>query len=190
MKRIQKTLIHEILFALIFLLFSSCKTLAGGGFFPVITEKDTISSSGIVEQGKIKYDKKDEIENVISINGFDYVSERWFYGYRFRYKYDTQGYFQYDGRTYNVKLIYDFFQVRSTAELFLGDFEDLKGRFWNIEVKKFDSSLPCYNFETISEQGILHRDSAIDCVYLKMNELPIIFTNFSIDDKKFEQHSF
>lgn len=182
MKRIQKILINEILYALVLLFFSSCKTLAGGGFFQVITEKNLDITSDIVEQGQIVYDKKDGKENVISVNGFDYVSKRWFYGYRFRFKYDTLGIFYYGGIIHNVKLIYDFSRIRSTAELFLGDFEDLRGEFWNIDVKGF---APIYQFETISEQGILHRGSSIDCVSLRKNELPIVFSKFAIDGKIF-----
>lgn len=184
MKQKQKKLIIKLSFILVLFFFSSCKTLAGGEFFPVITEKNTISSSEIAESGKIVYGKDDVAENTVCINNLDFVTTRWFYGYRFRHKYKSYGSFCYNGITQSVKLIFDFYDSGSTRNYF-GDIVELKGRFWNIDVENLDISSPYYNFETISEQGIMHRDSAIDSVYLKKDELPIIFANFSIDDKRF-----
>ena len=177
----QKKLIIEYLFISILLFFSSCKTLVGGGFFPVITENNLTIASEIAESGIIVYDQEDLIDNTVCINNLDFVTTRWFYGYRFRHKYKSMGSFCYNGMTQPVKLIFDFYESGSEKSYF-GDIWDLKGRFWNIDVEDFSL---IYHFETISEQGIMHRDSAIDTVYLKKDELPIVFVNFFINNNKF-----
>lgn len=182
MTKRQNKLFHVLLVILI-LYFSSCKTLMGGGFYPIETAEGISIISEPVVSGSIIYNELSTLPTVIAVMDFDAVGTRWFYSFMFRHQYCTFGSFCYNGITQNVKLIYDFNDSASEKNV-IGDMVlvKLKGCFWNIDVKGLSS---LYKFSTISEEGILQKSSAIDSVYIKKEQLPFIVTSFAIETKKY-----
>jgi hypothetical protein len=182
MTKRQNKLFHVLLVILI-PCFSSCKTLIGGGFYPIETADGISIISEPVISGSTIYNELSTLPTVISVMDFDAVETRWFYSFMFRHQYCTFGSFCYNGITQNVKLIYDFNDSASEKDV-IGDkvLIKLKGYFWNIDVKGLSS---IYEFSTISEEGILQKSSAIDSVYIKKGQLPFIVTSFAIDNKKY-----
>ena len=161
----------------------SCRTLIGGGFYPEETAEGVHATSEPVVSGSIIYNELSTLPTVIAVMDFDAVGTRWFYSFMFRHQYCTFGSFCYNGITQNVKLIYDFNDSASEKNV-IGDIVlvKLKGCFWNIDVKGLSS---IYEFSTISEEGIFQQASAIDCTYIKKDQLPFIVTDFTIDKEKY-----
>ena len=174
---------------LISLLFNSCLTTSQCQYDigeSIKLEIEEQSSANIKAGSVILYPNKQKNFKYddLAIWGFESIWRYYKSVFVYFNQYKSSGHIEYNYKSIKRAVTYDFYETESHRMKFdsADDYNRSKGEFNQFRIKKFSKN---YLFDEIAPYGIVNVGSQINSKIVKPTDLPVYFTSFYIDEKKY-----